>query len=109
MTIKKLKKMPYAQAQVRIYTDINGEIYKTILQSYGTDVIMIDKNGYVFVSGLYSSTTSRHISAFCDEYLPTLDYYTIKDMWLHNKGYNKNKKQIILEFEQPNGYRGYKF
>lgn len=94
MTIKKLKKMPYAQAQVRIYTDENGNIYKTVLQSYKTDVIIIDKYGWVRCTGTYSNTTRRHISAFCKEYLP-FDYYTMKQCYFDDCVINKVTGEVI--------------
>lgn len=59
--IRPLNKMPYAQASVIIYD--NGD---RKLRSYYTDVIYIE-DGWLEVTGLYSATTRRHISAFMDE------------------------------------------
>ena len=81
---KRLKKMPYAQARVTI------DEKQIKLVSYVTEVIIIDKEtGWVTVTGLYSTTTRRHISAFVKEYFPAgYDYYTVKDMY--NKNYYFN-------------------
>lgn len=68
---KTLKKMPYAQAKVRIYDDGTIEMI-----SYST-VVCIIKNGVVYCTGTYSQTTRKHISAFMSEYTP-FDYYTAK-------------------------------
>lgn len=68
MTIRKLSAMPYAQAHVEI-DDKTGDIY---LFSYVTLVAAIehDENGerWLSLSGLYSMTTRKHISAFMREY-----------------------------------------
>ena len=60
-----LKKMPYAQAKVRNYCDIGKDLI--VLQSYSTDVIIIDHD-WLECTGLYSMTTRKHISAFMAEY-----------------------------------------
>ena len=64
-TIKKLSKMPYAQAHIEITED--GHI---ALFSYLTLVATIDNNGWLQVYDLHSQTTRRHISAFMAEYTP---------------------------------------
>lgn len=64
MTIKKLTRMPYAQAHVEI--DDQGNIY---LFSYVTLVASLDKDGWLEIYGLYSMTTRHHISAFMREYV----------------------------------------
>ena len=81
---KVLKKMPYANAHVRI--DKDGSI---TLVSYVTDVVKIDKDGWIEVTGLYSMTTRRHISCFMDEYTDR-DYYFAKN--LLEKGIRYNLK-----------------
>ena len=63
--IRRLRKMPYAQACVRNYGDIDRDLI--VLQSYETDVVIID-NGWLECTGLYSMTTRKHISAFMSEY-----------------------------------------
>ena len=90
MTITtKLKKMPYAQAQINRYD--NGEI---TLVSYVTPVAAIDKYGWLTVYGLYSNTTRRHLSAFASEYCGT-DYYTLKRCYEQNLAYNIHTKEFF--------------
>ena len=72
ITTRKLKYMPYAQAQVKLYEDV------IILQSYATDVIIID-NGIMQVTGLYSMTSRKHISAFMREYYPQYGFKLCKE------------------------------
>ena len=62
MKIKKLSRMPYAQAHVEI--DANGNVY---LFSYLTLVCSI-VDGWLEVYDLYSMTTRKHIGAFMAEY-----------------------------------------
>jgi hypothetical protein len=64
MTIKKLSRMPYAQAHVEI--DENGNIH---LFSYVTLVCTITKDGWLTCTGTYSQTTRKHIGAFMREYV----------------------------------------
>ena len=59
MTIKKLTKMPYANAHIEI--DENGNVY---LYSYVTLVAELTADKWLTVFGLYSMTTRKHISAF---------------------------------------------
>lgn len=73
MTIKKLSKMPYAQAHVEI--DDNGNI---TLFSYVTRVATLTADGWLTIHGLYSMTTRKHISAFMHEYCQPFDYQTTK-------------------------------
>ena len=54
--------MPYAQATV-----IHNE-WGITLRSYKTDVAHINNDGWLYVTGLYSMTTRRHITAFLKEY-----------------------------------------
>lgn len=65
ITKTKLTFMPYAQATVII--DDNNNI---TLRSYATDVIYLDNEGFLTVTGLHSMTTRRHIGAFMKEYTP---------------------------------------
>ena len=83
--VKKLRKMPYAQAQVRDYGDIDEDLI--VLQSYQTDVIII-RNSWLECTGLYSSTTRRHISAFMKEYGKGFNYFDVKEAY--EKGYKLN-------------------
>lgn len=87
ITKKKLSAMPYAQAHVELYDD--GTI---VLISYSTAVVQLvpdtEKGGYwIGVSGLYSATTRKHISAFMREYT-TCDYYRAKELCQKHLLYN---------------------
>ena len=70
-----LRSMPYAQAKVRNYADIDRDLI--ILQSYQTDVIIIE-NGWLTCTGLYSMTTRKHISAFMREYGNGFTFHDVK-------------------------------
>ena len=72
---RKLTRMPYAQAQIRDYSDIGSDLM--VLQSYSTDVIIV-RGDWLECTGLYSMTTRRHISRFLDEYYPGINYYSVK-------------------------------
>ena len=62
--IKKLALMPYAQAHVEIDADKNIHLF-----SYTTRVASLDKDGWLEVYMLYSTTTRKHIGAFMREYV----------------------------------------
>ena len=79
----KLKNHPYAQCSVRVLLD--GSV---VFTSYNTDVIYIDKDGWLYVSGLYSATTRKQISWFLKEYVPALSYYDIKSLYYNNRVLN---------------------
>ena len=76
----KLKNHPYAQCSVRVLLD--GSI---VFTSYNTDVIYIDKDGWLYVSGLYSATTRKQIGWFLNEYVPVLSYYDIKSLYYNKR------------------------
>lgn len=81
MTIRKLSKMPYAQAHVEI--DDDGNIY---LFSYYTLVVILTTDGWLSCTGTYSQTTRRHIGAFMYEYVVYPNnsrgtYYDAKDCY----------------------------
>ena len=88
MTIK-LTAMPYAQATVTIFD--NPDLHAK-LTSYATDVAYLHNNGDVIVTGLYSQTTRKHISAFAREYC-RCDYYTLKKCYTDNLIYNIYTKE----------------
>ena len=68
---KKLKFMPYAQAEIQIFPrGVN-------LKSYETIVAHIDGE-WLTINGLYSQTTRKHLKAFCKEYCGFDDFNTIK-------------------------------
>ncbi len=79
----KLKNHPYAQCSVRELID--GSI---VFTSYKTDVIYIDKDGWLYVSGLYSATTKKQIGYFLKEYVPELTYQDIKYLYYNRRVLN---------------------
>ena len=79
----KLKNHPYAQCSVRELID--GSV---VFTSYSTDVIYIDKDGWLYVSGLYSATTRKQIGWFLNEYVPALSYQDIKSLYYNNRVLN---------------------
>ena len=89
LTITTLSAMPYAQATVRKYED--GTI---VLQSYSTAVAYIEPDGRLYIRGLYSATTRRHIGAFVKEYA-NLDYQTAKRIYEDGYGYNIHTGEIV--------------
>ena len=72
----KLKNHPYAQCSVRVLLD--GSV---VFTSYNTDVIYIDKDGWLYVSGLYSATTRKQIGYFLKEYVPAFTDQFIKMLY----------------------------
>ena len=79
----KLKNHPYAQCSVRV--DLDGSV---VFTSYNTDVIYIDKEGWLYVTGLYSATTRKQIGYFLHEYLPELTYQEINNLYYNNRVLN---------------------
>lgn len=86
---RKLKKMPYAQATVKV--DDYGAI---TLISYTTEVITIDPQGWLTCTGTYSQTTRKHISAFMSEYTK-LTYKDAKDAYENNYTINIYTGEIV--------------
>lgn len=68
----RLRYMPAAQAGI-IKTENS-----TVLMSYSTPVAEIDRDGWLSVSGLYSPTARRHISAFMREFGGAADFAAAK-------------------------------
>lgn len=89
-TDKKLTHCPNGQAGVRI--DENGGVQ---LISYTTIVIDIDPHGWLVCHGTYSTTTARHIRAFCKEYAPKLSYHNCKDAYLNKYTINIHTGEIV--------------
>ena len=98
----KLKNHPYSNCSVRVLLD--GSI---VFTSYNTDVIYIDKDGWLYVSGLYSATTRKQIGYFLKEYVPFLSFQDIKSLYCNKcllniytaeiKGEKAMNKKEILE------------
>ena len=87
--IMKLKNHPYANCFVRVLLD--GTI---VFTSYKTDVIYIDKDGWLYVSGLYSTTTRKQIGYFLEEYVPCLSFQDIKSLYCNNRMINIHTGEI---------------
>ena len=85
----KLKNHPYSNCSIRVLTD--GSV---VFTSYNTDVIYIDKDGWLYVSGLYSVTTRKQIGYFLKEYVPQLSYYDIKCLYYSNHMINIHTGEI---------------
>ena len=88
----KLKNHPYSNCSVRVLLD--GSV---VFTSYNTDVIYIDKDGWLYVSGLYSATTRKQIGYFLKEYVPVLNYYDIKCLYYSNHMINIHTGEIKEE------------
>lgn len=94
MKIKKLSRMPYAQAHVEI--DDNGNTY---LFSYVTLVCELTKDGWLTCTGTYSQTTRKHIGAFMREYVSYPNgergsYYEAKACYEGNYRFNVKTGEI---------------
>ena len=89
--VKRLRSMPYAQAVVRDYGDIDKDLI--VLQSYATDVIII-RDGWLHCTGLYSMTTRKHISAFVREYGNGFTFHDVKRCYEGNKELNITTGEI---------------
>ena len=87
--IMKLKNHPYAQCAVRVLLD--GSV---VFTSYNTDVIYIDKDGWLYVRGLYSMTTRKQIGYFLKEYVPQLSYQDIKSLYCSNHMINIHTGEV---------------
>lgn len=89
-TTSKLARMPYAQAYI---TRTNDGI---ILTSYKTNVASLTKDGWLTISGLYSTTTRKHLMAFVKEFCPTVaDFATVKYLATHNEALNINTGELV--------------
>ena len=78
MNIRKLARMPYAQACVHEYRkDFNDKENCDVLVSYQKAVLEIHYDEHkVYCAGLYSRTTIKHIGAFMRE--KGMDYFIAK-------------------------------
>ena len=89
-TTKKLSHCPNGQAGVCI--DEHGGI---ALISYTTTVIEIDPQGWLVCHGTYSTTTAKHIRAFCKEYAPNLTYQDCKNAYLSKVAINIHPAEVV--------------
>lgn len=90
-SISPLAFCPYGKASVVRYTD--GTIKLT---SYETDVVFLTPDGWLTVTGLYSTTTRKHIMAFLREYAPTwVDFSTVKSLVVNGYKINLYTGEIL--------------
>ena len=85
----KLNRMPNAQAKVVVMP--NGLI---ILRSYETNVAYLRPDGWLTISGLYSTTTRKHIGAFVKEYA-NITYQLAKELYIKKMAYNIYTGEVI--------------
>ena len=88
-TTTTLSAMPYAQATIHTHDD--GTI---VLVSYSTPVAYIEPDGRLYIRGLYSATTRKHIGAFVREYAH-IDYQTAKRLYEDGYGYNIYTGEVV--------------
>lgn len=76
-----------------------------VFVSYNTPVIYLEhRNGIwkMTVTGTYSQTTRKQIGWFLSEYVPSINYYTVKD------AYNNGETMVVNDvFPQGNAPWGY--
>ena len=89
MTTTVLTAMPYAQATIRKHDD--GTV---VLISYSTPVAYIEPDGRLYIRGLYSATTRKHIGAFVREYA-NISYQTAKRIYEDGCGYNIHTGEVV--------------
>ena len=94
MTIKKLSRMPYAQAHVEIDDDGNINLF-----SYVTLVCTITADKWLTCTGTYSQTTRKHIGAFMHEYVSYPSgahgsYYEAKECYEYHRAMNIETGEI---------------
>ena len=82
MTIRTIKNHEQSAARF-IYDDSN---MLRGLQSYSTVVILIDDDGWMEITGLYSMTTIKHIGWFMREI--GMNYQDAKMMYQNHERYN---------------------
>ena len=82
MLEKKLSAIPYGQAKVRM---LSGFFHNELI-SYQTTVAAI-RGGWLYIYGLYSATTRRHIGAYVKEYA-NIDYQLAKKLYNDGMKYN---------------------
>ena len=81
---KRLKNIPSGQCGIIKLDDCK------ILKSYTSTILTWYNNGDLVIHCLYlwSRTTQNHIKAFLNEYIPTLDYKTLKQLYNDCMVYN---------------------
>ena len=90
-TISPLAYCPYGKANAVKYTD--GTIKLT---SYETDVAFLTPSGWLTITGLYSTTTRKHIMAFLREYAETVaDFGTVKSLVTNRYKINIHTGEVL--------------
>lgn len=89
MTTTVLTAMPYAQATINKHDD--GTV---VLISYSIPVAYIEPDGRLYIRGLYSATTRKHIGAFVREYA-NISYQTAKRIYEDGYGYNIHTGEVV--------------
>lgn len=79
---KRLNAMPYAQAKVKL---LSGFFHNELI-SYKTTVAAI-RGGWLYIYGLHSATTRKHIGAYVKEYA-NINYQFAKDLYKKKMKYN---------------------
>lgn len=75
----------HRQAQACKFTDFHGGYG---LRSYSTQIIHVDSDGWLVVSGIYSRTTMNHIRWFMAECVPAYNYHDVKALFENEKALN---------------------
>lgn len=89
MSIRKLNSIPYGNC----YIEDCGNV--VIFVSYSTPVIIV-KDGWMHINGLYSATTRKHIGAFMRE-MGYGDYQLAKKLYEMGALYNVETGEIIID------------
>ena len=88
--IRKLEKIPYGNCRVAI---LDNDVVELI--SYETKVAVLDRRtGWLYVNGLYSATTRKHLSAFMAEYCGC-DYRVAKRCATTGEWYNIFDREFL--------------
>lgn len=95
MRICKIRDHESAQVAVEEYRKSDGDKSNAdVLVSYKTSVLLIDYDAHtVECSGLYSRTTSKHISWFMRE--KGMNYFIAKQCYEKNQMYNFVEKKFL--------------
>lgn len=113
----RLRSMPSAHCVVEIHL-LDNVVTDVVLQSYRTDVVIIDvENREITCTGTYSQSTRKHIGRFVREFTATQEYYTMKELastpnqykFLNGEDYDKavDTAWSYLNNDKPLTYNSY--
>lgn len=113
----RLRSMPSAHCVVEIQT-VDNKVTWITLQSYRTDVIMIDiEYREITCTGTYSQATRKQIGRFIREFTATQEYYSMKELansptqheFLNGEDYDTavNTAWSYLNNDTPLTYKSY--